>query len=455
MQPHEMSACAAADAIRRGKLTSEALARACLDHIARTEDRIRAWVWLDPDRAIAQARAADRAQAGGARPGALHGLPVGIKDIFDTADMPTEYGTMLHQGRRPSEDATVVALLRKAGAVIMGKTVTTELAVYAPGRTTNPHDERRTPGGSSSGSAAAVAACMVPLAVGTQTNGSLIRPASYCGVYGFKPSHGAISRYGVLKQSPALDHVGVFARSIEDVALIARELFAWDGKDPDVAPGSHLELPACWDHALPAPPRIAFVKTPLWPQAEGIAQEAFVQLAERWSDVVTEVDLPPAFDSAVEWHRTIMETDLANSFADEHARGRDRLSEVLVQMIERGQRYTGVSYSKARDGIVVLQRALEQLFADYDAILTPATQGAAPRGLASTGSPMFCTIWTLCGVPAISLPLLQGEDGMPMGAQVVGRKGHDARLLGVARWLVERERRHGGSAGGSPQGGGA
>ncbi len=247
MQLHELSARAAADAIRRGELTSEALVRACLDRIARTEDRIRAWAWLDPDQAIAQARAADRAQADGARLGALHGVPVGIKDIFDTADMPTEYGTVLHQGRRPREDATVVALLRKAGAVIMGKTVTTELAVYAPGKTTNPHDERRTPGGSSSGSAAAVAACMVPLAVGTQTNGSLIRPASYCGVYGFKPSHGAISRHGVLKQSPTLDHVGVFARSVEDVAMIARELYAWDGKDLDVAPGSHLELPARWE----------------------------------------------------------------------------------------------------------------------------------------------------------------------------------------------------------------
>jgi len=455
MQLHELSARAAADAIRRGELMSEALVRDCLDRIARTEDRIRAWTWLDPDQAIAQARAADRAQADGARLGALHGVPVGIKDIFDTADMPTEYGTVLHQGRRPREDATVVALLRRAGAVIMGKTVTTELAVYAPGKTTNPHDERRTPGGSSSGSAAAVAACMVPLAVGTQTNGSLIRPASYCGVYGFKPSHGAISRHGVLKQSPTLDHVGVFARSVEDVAMIARELFAWDGKDLDVAPGSHLELPARWDSALPGPPRIAFVKTPLWPQAERIAQEAFVQLAENWSDVVTEVDLPPAFDSALEWHRTIMESDLANSFEAEYARGRDRLSDVLVQMIERGQRYTGVSYSKARDGIVVLQRALERLFAEYDAILTPATQGAAPKGLAATGSPMFCTIWTLCGVPALSMPVLQGEDGMPMGAQLVGRKGHDARLLGVARWLAERDRRQAGSVDASQEGDGA
>jgi Asp-tRNA(Asn)/Glu-tRNA(Gln) amidotransferase A subunit family amidase len=445
MHPHEMSALAAADAIRRGELTSEALVRDCLARIARTEERIRAWAWLDPDHAIAQARAADRAQAAGATLGALHGLPVGIKDIFDTADMPTECGTVLHQGRRPREDATVVALLRKAGAVIMGKTVTTELAVYAPGKTTNPHDER--------GSAAAVAACMVPLAVGTQTNGSLIRPASYCGVYGFKPSHGAISRHGVLKQSPTLDHVGVFARSVEDVALVARELFARDGDDPDAAPESGVELPAGWASALARPPRIAFAKTPLWPQAERIAQEAFVQLAEKWSDVVTEIDLPPAFDAAVEWHRTIMESDLANSFEAEYAGGRDKLSEVLVQMIERGQRYTAVGYSKARDGVVVLQHALERLFSNYDAILTPATQGAAPKGLASTGSPMFCTIWTLCGVPAISMPVLQGEDGMPMGAQLVGRKGHDARLLAVARWLAGREHRHEGEPGGAAQAG--
>jgi Asp-tRNA(Asn)/Glu-tRNA(Gln) amidotransferase A subunit family amidase len=436
----DMTACAAAEAIRSGTVTSEALVRACLDRIERAEPRVQAWAWLDPDQALAQARAADRTRAEGGRLGPLHGVPVGVKDIFDTADMPTECGTVLHQGRRPRADATAVALLRNAGAVVLGKTVTTEMAVYAPGKTTNPHDPRRTPGGSSSGSAAAVAAGMVPLAIGTQTNGSLIRPASYCGVVGFKPSHGMISRHGVLKQSPTLDHVGVFARTVEDVALAARELYGWDGHDPDVRPGTRLEVPDRWDGLLPGPPRIAFVRTPLWDQATDVAKEAFLALRDRWSDVVREVALPSAFDSAVEWHRTIMESDLANSFGDEYERGRDRLSDVLVQMIERGQRYPAVAYSRARDGIVALERALARIFADSDAIVTPATQGAAPVGLGSTGSPMFCTIWTLCGVPALSLPLLRGEDGMPMGVQLVGAKGDDGRLLRVAHWLVARER---------------
>lgn len=434
MLANEMTANAAAAAIRSGALTSEQLVQACLDRIARTEDTVGAWTYLDPLQALHQARAADQRQRSGAALGALHGIPVGIKDIFDTADMPTENGTVLHAGRRPAQDSTVVALLRAAGAVILGKTVTAELAVYAPGKTTNPHDPRRTPGGSSSGSAAAVAAFMVPLAVGTQTNGSVLRPASYCGAHGYKPSHGSISRHGVLKQSPSLDQVGVFGRSVADVALIAGVLFGPDGKDSDVLPGTRLDLDGGLQLAGPAP-RIAFVKTPLWPNATEAAQSAFTALAARWREFVHEVELPPVFDSAVAWHRTLMESDLANNFETEYARGKDRLSATLREMIERGQRYTGAEYSKARDGVVLLRRALDELFAQFDAVLTPATTGAAPIGLGSTGSPMFCTIWTLCGLPAISLPILQAEDGMPLGAQLVAAKGRDAHLLRVAQWL--------------------
>lgn len=439
MRPNEMTASAAGEAIRRGELTSEQLVAACLERIAEAEHRVGAWTWLDPDHALAQARAADARQRSGAALGALHGIPVGIKDIFATADMPTEDGTVLHAGRRPAEDATAVALLRAAGAVIMGKTVTAELAVYAPGKTTNPHDARRTPGGSSSGSAAAVAADMVPLAIGTQTNGSILRPASYCGVYGFKPSHGSISRHGVLKQSLALDHVGVFARSVDDVALIARELSVHDGKDPDVPPRTGLALDGDWRFAGGRRPRIAFVRTPQWPQAGAETQDAFLTLAARWSDCVHEVELPREFGSAVQWHRTIMETDLASSFATEHASGKDRLSPTLREMIERGQRHVAVDYSRALDGVAALRLALARLFSLWDAVLTPATQDVAPLGLESTGSPMFCTIWTLCGVPSISLPILSGEGGLPLGAQLVAAKDEDANLLRIARWLVQRE----------------
>lgn len=434
MPLHDMTASAAAAAIRAGSLSSEALVRGCIDRIAETDERIKAWAFFDPRRALAQAREADRRQAAGVPLGPLHGVPVGVKDIFDTADMPTENGTVLHVGRQPARDAAAVELLRLSGAIIMGKTVTAELAVYSPGKTTNPHDPERTPGGSSSGSAAAVAAGMVPLALGTQTNGSVIRPASYCGVIGFKPSHGAISRRGVLKQSPALDQVGVFARDVEDIALISRVLFGHDPADPDTRPQEVLPDTPPWQGA---PPRIAFVKSPMWGNASEVTQAAFTGLAAQWSDVVHEVELPAAFESAVGWHRTIMLSDMANSYEPEYAK-KERLSAALVDMIEQGQRCTGVEYSRARDGMALLNRLLAELFAGYDAVLTPATQGAAPVGLASTGSPMFCTIWSLCGVPAISLPILRGEAGMPLGAQLVAGKGRDAHLLRVAGWVAGR-----------------
>ncbi len=436
MQLHELSATAAAAAIGRGEIRSEQLVHACLERIGAIEDRVKAWTWLDPEHALAQARAADRRQAAGEPLGPLHGVPVGVKDIFDTADMPTENGTVLHAGRRPDADATAVALLRRAGAVIMGKTVTTELAVYAPGKTTNPHDPQRTPGGSSSGSAAAVAASMVPLAIGTQTNGSLIRPASFCGVYGLKPSLGAIPRHGILAQSRLLDHPGAFARTVDDIALIAGVLFAHDPNDPDTRAGKGLDVPA----AIGSPLRIAFVRTPLWPNATDDARAAFLQLASRWSDVVQEVELPKAFESAIEWHRTIMESDIARSYSALYARGRDRLSDMLVQMIERGQTYSDADYRRALEGAAALGGELARMFSEYDAILTPATPGEAPVGLATTGSPMFCTTWTLCGVPALTMPILEGAHRMPIGAQLVGPKDGDGRLLAIARVLEERAR---------------
>jgi Asp-tRNA(Asn)/Glu-tRNA(Gln) amidotransferase A subunit family amidase len=335
-----------------------------------------------------------------------------------------------------------VALLRQAGAVILGKTVTAELAVYSPGKTTNPHDPARTPGGSSSGSAAAVAAGMVPLAIGTQTNGSVIRPASYCGVVGFKPSHGAISRHGVLKQSPALDQVGVFARTVEDAALVSRVLTGHDPADPDTRLNEALPDTTPWEG--PAP-RIAFVKSPVWDQASESTKAAFTTLARQWGEFVQEVRLPPAFESAAGWHRTIMLSDMASNYEAEYA-SKERLSPALVEMIEQGQRCTGVQYSRARHGMAVLNPLLAELFTGYDAILTPATQGAAPVGLASTGSPMFCTIWSLCGVPAITLPILRGEEGMPLGVQLVADKGRDAHLLSVAEWLGRQAPRAGRAA---------
>jgi Asp-tRNA(Asn)/Glu-tRNA(Gln) amidotransferase A subunit family amidase len=432
----QLSGLAAQRLLSEGKITALELTEACLARIAADEPRVQAWAFLDPELARAQARRCDEARRLGRPQGPLHGIPVGVKDIIDTRDMPTEHGTVLHAGRRPARDAGVVERLRAAGAVILGKTVTTELAVYHPGKTRNPHDPERTPGGSSSGSAAAVAAAMVPLAVGSQTNGSVIRPGSYCGVFAFKPSFGLISRFGVLAQSRPLDHIGVFARTLEDLALIAEQLIGFDARDPD----TRLEAAPCLLETArqdwPLAPDLALVKGPVWDQADDDLKSAFAELADVLGPRITEVDLPEAFKVAHGLHGVIMGVDLARSFAGEHARGRDQLSERLRGIIEDGQRALAIDYARALELVPVLRASLDPLFARYDMIVTPATTGQAPRGLSSTGSPAFCTIWTLLGLPAVSLPLLTGADGMPIGVQLVGRFGDDARVLRTARWLV-------------------
>jgi Asp-tRNA(Asn)/Glu-tRNA(Gln) amidotransferase A subunit family amidase len=437
-----LSASEAATAIRAGKLTSVEFVQQCIDRIANQEDKICAWSFFDPSYALAQAREADRRRLAKAPLGALHGIPVGIKDIFDTSDMPTENGTVLHAGRRPSEDATAVALLRAAGAVIMGKTVTTELAVYSPGKTHNPHNLDHTPGGSSSGSAAAVAAEMIPLAIGSQTNGSVIRPAAYCGVYGYKPTRGLVSLHGALAQSAPLDSIGMFARTLEDIALIADQLIVFDGRDAGQIPHARAALSDIAAQEPPTPPRIAFVKTSVWPKATVETQEAFTQFARALGSHVTEVELPNSFDRAIDCHRVIMLADLARSFAREYERGRDQLSPMLRGMVEEGQKCLAVDYNLGLEQARHFYLSLEEIFADYDAILTPATTGTAPRGLEVTGSPIFCTLWTLTGVPAVSLPLLKGTNGLPLGVQLVGARGDDARLLRTARWLAQHEVTH-------------
>ncbi len=431
------SALDAAEAIRSGRLDAVEVMQAYLDRISEVEDIVQAWAHLDPERALAQAREADQARREGKPLGPLHGVPVGVKDILDTYDYPTEDGTVLHAGRKPHEDATAVARLRAAGAVIMGKTVTTELAVYSPGKTRNPHDPARTPGGSSSGSAAAVASYMAPLGIGTQTNGSVIRPAAYCGVFGFKPTYGLISRHRILQQSRPLDQVGVFARSVEDVALLAESLIGFDAHDPDTRPSVVPALLATVREEPPLDPKLAFVHTPEWNQAEDTTHEAFAELVEHLGEAVEEVDLPQQFNDGVALHRTIMEADLARSFEQEYARGKDRLSSILREMIERGRNVLAVDYNEAVSRIGTLNTLLNAIFHKYDAILTPATTGEAPLGLESTGSPVFCTLWTLCGVPAITLPLMTGPAGLPLGIQLVGAKGDDARLLRTSRWLTQ------------------
>ena len=431
-----LSASDAARAVRDGAVSSEQLVAACLARIRDAEPQVGAWQFLDEEHARAQARALDEQRAAGGPVGPLHGVPVGIKDIIDTADMPTEDGTPLHAGRTPVRDATVVAMLRQAGAVILGKTVTTECAYFHPGKTRNPHNPAHTPGGSSSGSAAAVAAGMVPLALGSQTNGSTIRPAAFCGVYGFKPTHGLVPRGGMLRLSRTLDHTGLFARSLEDIALLAEQLAGCDERDPDTRARARPAFVATAAEEPPLPPHLAFIKGPAWERAEEPTREAFAELVAALGDRITEVEVPAAAAPALDWHRTIMEAEMAANLDLEWERGREHLSQPLRALIERGQKVSALEYQRALARIALLNEALDEVFGQVDAIVTPAAPGTAPQGLDSTGDPSFCSLWTLCGTPALSLPLMRGENGLPLGVQLVGARGNDARLLRTARWLA-------------------
>src|SRR2546425_7415241 len=345
--PTQLSALEAARRIADGGLTSEELVKACLQRIRQIEPTVQAWQFLDEQHALDQARAADERRRSGEPVGELNGIPVGIKDIIDTADMPTENGTVLHKGRMPRFDAAVVASLRAAGAVIMGKTVTTECAYFTPGKTRNPHNPEHTPGGSSSGSAASVAAHMVPLALGSQTAGSVIRPGAFCGVYAFKPTHGLIPRSGVLQLSRALDHIGLFARSLDDLALAAEQLTGHDEQDPDTRPRARIPFQKISAEEPPIPPTLAFIKTPHWERADPDTKEAYAELVESLGDRVEEVELFPSAAEAWDWHRTIMEAEMAANLEPLWVAGRDRLSERLRGLIERGRETRAVDHQRA------------------------------------------------------------------------------------------------------------
>lgn len=437
MSSGELLDCRAVDLaawIAEGKVELREIAEACIERIAARDPEIRAFAFFDPDWLRRQAERLAFEQRMGRPKGPLFGVPVGVKDIFDTRDMPTENGTKLHAGRRPMQDSAVVERLREAGALIVGKTVTTELATLTPGPTRNPHDLSRTPGGSSSGSAAAVAAGMVPLAIGSQTNGSVIRPAAFCGIYGFKPTWGLISRRGCLAQSFLLDHVGTFARNLDDLALLTEVLVGHDPADRATSPRAPLRLPQIAASGPPVPPRLAFVPGPGWERAEDCTREGFRELAEALGERLLAVEIPEPFDRVVEAHRTIWTADMAWHFRREYAAGPGGLSDGLRAMIEEGQAVSAYRYHEARAIREACARQFEELFADFDAIVTPATLGEAPP-LDTTGDPVCCTPWTFLGLPAVTLPLLEGPNGLPVGVQLVGAAGDDARLLRTARWL--------------------
>jgi Asp-tRNA(Asn)/Glu-tRNA(Gln) amidotransferase A subunit family amidase len=436
-EPAAPSIAELARKIAQGELTSEGYVRSCLERISKLEPSIQAWAFLDQERAIEQAKAADDLRREGKGVGPLHGVPVGIKDIIDTADMPTENGCAAFKGRQPRNDAACVTALRRAGAVILGKTVTTEMATQVPSRTRNPVNPEHTPGGSSSGSAAAVAAGMVPGAVGTQTAGSVIRPASYCGVYGFKPTFGVIPRTGVLTQSSTLDSVGVFGRSVEDVALLTDAVQAYDDGDPDSLSISRPRLYATATEDWPLAPLFALVKSHAWSQTDSTTREAFGELVEELGGQVTEISIDNTFERGWQAARTVQNVEMAANYGPYLDRARELINPGLAERIEEGRRVRGVDYVAALNAREVFYNGLGEIFNDYGVILTPAALGPPPKDLGTTGDPVMCGFWTYLGVPAVTLPLLEA-DGLPIGVQLVGPRRDDGRLLRTARWLVRR-----------------
>ena len=378
-----------------------------------------AWAFVDPERALAQARALDHESPRSP----LHGVPVGIKDVIDTADLPTEYNSPIYRGYRPRADAACVAQLRRAGCVILGKTVTTEFANNHPAKTRNPHNLAHTPGGSSSGSAAAVADHMVPLALGTQTGGSLIRPASYCGVVGFKPSFNSINRAGMKFVAESLDTIGLIARSSEDIALGLNVLSGRTLPDFEARPGRK--------------PRIGIFRTPRWYEADAAAQAAVERAAAVLGEAgatVSEFDAPGEFARFYDAPGTIMMYETARALAWEHANHAANLSDALRPRIEEGWALSREAYDAARRLARDCRRQFADRMRDCDFVVTPGTTGEAPPTLASTGSSVFNRVWTLLGVPCLTLPFGVGARGVPLGVQLAGRYDEDMELLGWAHW---------------------
>lgn len=431
------AASALREEIAGGHRSASDVVASCLESIQQSDNRVQAWTYLDPEHAKAQAGALDALRQSGRPVGSLHGVPVGIKDIIDTADQPTQNGTTIDSGRQPGRDATVVARLRAAGAVILGKTVTAECAYLAPGKTRNPHDPERTPGGSSSGSAAAVASGMVPCAIGTQTGGSVIRPASYCGVIGFKPSFGLIPRTGVLRCAQNLDTVGTFTRNVEDAALLVDIMSGYDGVDVDTAPVAAPRLLETTLQEPPVRPQFAFVRTPAWSELDDDSISGFTELVEALGDSCDEIELPPIFEQAAAAHRRIMLAEMSYNLRHYYDRAADQLAPETRVAIEEGRGISADDYLSALDWRNTFYAGLEEIFDRYDAIITPAATGAAPLGLESTGSAACNVLWSLTGVPAVTLPLLGDSHGLPIGVQLIERRRFDGRLLRTARWLLK------------------
>src|SRR3954470_19456042 len=426
-EPHRLSAAALARLIEAGDLTAEAVIRSCLDRIRERDPVVRAWAWLDPEQALDAARACDK---GGRRDvpsnALLRGVPFGIKDIFDTSDMPAGCGSPIYTGCQPSFEASAAALPQAAGAILLGKTVTTEFANRHPGPTSHPRNRMHSPGGSSSGSAAAVADFMVPLAIGTQTGGSVIRPAAYCGVVGFKPSYGLFPPAGMHPNTESLDTVGTMARSVEDTALFRAALMAIPYEAP---------------RTPERPPRLALCRTMHWDRAEpegrAVLEDAAGLLRAAGAEIV-ESELPSACADISETQRRHSSYEAPRVHAPELRRHESLLSGDLIDgKIAEGRELSLDDFRKAWRRADEARAAANDWAGGFDAILTLPAPGQAPKGLGSTGSAVFNALWTVLCMPCLTFPAGEGPDGLPVGIQLVGRRHDDARLLDVALW-VER-----------------
>ena len=403
-------------------MTSESLVTACLERIAEREGEVHAWAWIDPEKALAEARQRDRE----APRSAIHGVPVGIKDVIDTADMPTEYNSPIYRGYQPKWDAACVTLLRRAGCVILGKTATTEFANNHPAATRNPHNPQHTPGGSSSGSAAAVADRMVPLALGTQTGGSVIRPAAYCGVAACKPSFGSINRAGLKFVSESLDTIGVFARTAQDLAPLLQVLTGRAIAEQQTAK-----------------PRIGLCRTPRWREADAETQANLQRAADQLASAgaqVSEFELPTGSQALFDRHSAVMGYESARALAWEHTTHPEQISASLRPRLEAGWKVTRQDYDEVRNIARDCRRRLADQLRAVDFLLTPSAPGAAPATLASTGDPVFNRAWTLFGVPCVTLPFGKAANGLPLAVQLVGGMDEDMKLLEWARWTESRLR---------------
>jgi len=415
-ETNRYSAAEAAALIASGKLTAVRLAQDCLARVAARDETMQAWSHIDPQQVLADARARD------AEPprGPLHGVPIAIKDIIDTADMPTEYGSPIYVGHRPRADAACVTLLRTAGAVIMGKTVTAEFAMSHPGKTRNPLNPAHTPGGSSSGSAAAVADHMVPLALGTQTGGSVLRPAAFCGIVGFKPTFDTISAVGVKPNTKSFDTVGIMGRTVADVALA----FAVMTRDE-----ARFALPKV------DKPRIGFCRTPQWPKADAATMAALESAASKLAKAgarVSEVTLPAKFDELPGPRSKIGDYESSRALAWERRNFEDQIA--VREKLRKADGVTLDEYIAARKVLAECRRLLDIAFGDFDALLVPSAPGEAPKSLATTGDAVFNQIWTALHTPCVTVPVFTGPNGLPMGAQLVGAFGADYTTLACAEW---------------------